>query len=132
MRFAYVLLLLACRASVSIAAGQVISAPASSPGPVATGKTYPVSGTVFNTATNEPVSRALVHLNGGRGEKVAFTGADGRFLIDDVPEGQILPDRAASRLLRFQDPAHQWQFPNGIQAANRRSGQQRFSRRPHA
>ncbi|HLH03954.1 MAG TPA: carboxypeptidase regulatory-like domain-containing protein [Bryobacteraceae bacterium] len=51
-------------------------------------KRYTVSGTVYNTLTSEPIARALVHLNGTE-QHVAFTGQDGRFEIQNVPEGQV-------------------------------------------
>ena len=85
------LLLVVCRAVLSAAVGQVIFSGPVTPqqNPQSTGKTYPVSGTVFNTVTSEPIGRALVNVNGNGGQKVAFTGADGRFQIDNVPEGTI-------------------------------------------
>ena len=91
MPFRYLLLLVACRAGLSAAIGQVIFTGPVSPqqNPQSTGKTYPVSGTVFNTVTSEPIGRALVNVYGNGGQKVAFTGADGRFQIDNVPEGSI-------------------------------------------
>jgi hypothetical protein len=51
-------------------------------------KRYTVSGTVYNAITSEPIGRALVHLNGPE-QHVAFTGADGRFEVQNVPEGQF-------------------------------------------
>ncbi len=48
-----------------------------------------VSGAVVNSVTGAPVHRALVRIN-GRGSQFAFTGADGRFQIENVPEGQAL------------------------------------------
>ncbi len=89
MRYPYVLLLLACRASVSMAAGQIDSVPNVPQAPTPTGKTYPVSGTVFNTVTNQPVGHALVHINGNGQDRVGFSGADGRFQIASVPEGPV-------------------------------------------
>ncbi len=50
-------------------------------------KRYPISGTVFNSVTNEPIPRALVRVNSGQEQRVAFTGADGRFQLADVSEG---------------------------------------------
>ncbi len=45
-----------------------------------------VAGTVVNAITNEPVRRALVRINGPE-QRVAFTGPDGHFQIDNVLEG---------------------------------------------
>ena len=50
-------------------------------------KRYPISGTVFNSVTNEPLPRALVRINSGQDQRVAFTGGDGRFQIADISEG---------------------------------------------
>jgi hypothetical protein len=51
-------------------------------------KRYAISGTVLNTVTNEPVRRALVHFNGVE-QHTAFTGNDGRFQLENIPEGTI-------------------------------------------
>ena len=45
---------------------------------------FPVTGTVVNSITGEPIRRALVRSGSG---DLAFTGADGRFQMD-LPEGQ--------------------------------------------
>lgn len=47
---------------------------------------YTVSGTVVNSATNEPIRRALVGVAGS----LVFTGVDGRFRAENVPEGQAM------------------------------------------
>ncbi len=52
-------------------------------------KRYPLSGTVFNSVTNEPLPRALVRINSGQDQRVAFTGGDGRFQITDIAEGMV-------------------------------------------
>jgi hypothetical protein len=78
---------------------QVFSGPPTvSPAPA--GKLYPVSGTVVNSATGEPVRRALVHLNGPV-QRVAFTGSDGRFEFTGVPEGTVY---ASAERPGFFDP----------------------------
>ncbi len=51
-------------------------------------KRYPVTGFVFNSATNQPIRRALVRVNSGGEQYLAFTGADGTFRLSNVPEGQ--------------------------------------------
>ena len=55
--------------------------------PPAKGKHYPVSGTVLNSVTSEPIRRALVRVTSGGEQYVAFTGADGRFQLPGVLEG---------------------------------------------
>lgn len=47
---------------------------------------YAVTGTVVNFATGEPIRRALVAVGGA----LVFTGADGRFQAENVPEGQAM------------------------------------------
>lgn len=47
-----------------------------------TGKRYTVSGSVVNSVTGEPIRRALVTVGG----TLTFTGADGRFEAQNVPE----------------------------------------------
>lgn len=54
------------------------------------GKRYSVSGSVFNSVTNEPVRRALVQVNSGNEQHSAFTGSDGRFQMDGIPEGTAM------------------------------------------
>ncbi|MDQ2712080.1 MAG: carboxypeptidase-like regulatory domain-containing protein [Acidobacteriota bacterium] len=55
--------------------------------PPTNGKHYPVSGTVLNSVTSEPIRRALVRVTSGAEQYVAFTGADGRFQLPGVLEG---------------------------------------------
>ncbi|MDQ2843355.1 MAG: carboxypeptidase-like regulatory domain-containing protein [Acidobacteriota bacterium] len=55
--------------------------------PPANTKRYPVSGSVVNSVTNEPIARALVNISGAQGQLAAFTGADGRFQFAEVAEG---------------------------------------------
>ncbi len=50
-----------------------------------TGARYTVTGSVVNSVTGEPIRRALVAVNGAQ----VFTGADGRFEADNVPEGIV-------------------------------------------
>lgn len=52
-------------------------------------KRYLISGTVFNSVTNEPIPRALVRINSGQEQRVAFTGGDGHFQIADISEGMV-------------------------------------------
>jgi len=48
-----------------------------------------VTGTVTNAVSGEPVRRALVRLIAPGRNMSALTGADGRFEIEDVPEGTV-------------------------------------------
>lgn len=45
-----------------------------------------VTGTVVNSATDEPLRRALVSV----GASLVITGADGRFRVEGIPQGQIM------------------------------------------
>jgi hypothetical protein len=47
---------------------------------------YSIGGTVINSATGEPVMRALVSVEG---EHYAMTDSNGRFRIDALPPGQV-------------------------------------------
>ncbi len=49
---------------------------------------YSLSGTVVNSATGEPIPRALVRTN-GTVHRDAFTDAQGRFQIDSMPQCQV-------------------------------------------
>ncbi len=49
---------------------------------------YSLSGSVVNSATGEPISRALVRTNGAA-RRDAFSDAQGRFQIDSLPQGQV-------------------------------------------
>ena len=49
---------------------------------------YKITGTVVNSATGEPVIRAVVRANGSAIPQV-FTDGSGHFEMSDVPEGQI-------------------------------------------
>ena len=51
--------------------------------PQQSAKRYTVSGAVSNFITGEPIRRALVQI----GPSSAFTGADGRFQLEGLPEG---------------------------------------------
>ena len=52
----------------------------------ATGARFTVSGVVVNSVTGEPLPRALVMTRGGE-QHTAFTGADGRFQMEGLPQG---------------------------------------------
>ncbi len=82
---------LSCRLAILSAALSSICLAQLSPGIPQTenGKTYTVTGTVLNAATNEPIRRALVHLNGPVQLSV-FTGPGGSFEFTGVPQGQLL------------------------------------------
>jgi hypothetical protein len=49
---------------------------------------FTVSGVVVNSLTSEPLSHALVQSTGAE-QKVAFTGQDGRFQLEGVPQGTV-------------------------------------------
>lgn len=49
---------------------------------------YSLNGSVLNSATGEPIPRALVRTN-GTVQREAFTDAQGRFQIDSMPQGQV-------------------------------------------
>lgn len=51
-------------------------------------KLYTITGTVINSASGEPLRRALVRWNGAQ-QAAVFTGADGRFRFENVPEGSV-------------------------------------------
>lgn len=53
-------------------------------------ETHTVAGTVVNTLTGEPIRRALVSAPTGGRPTAQLTGPDGRFQIEDVPEGTCL------------------------------------------
>jgi Carboxypeptidase regulatory-like domain len=84
---------LALASSFHIVAGQIVfQAGTGPPQPLAQGNSqarHTVTGIVTNAITAEPIRRALVRVN-GLGQHYAFTGPDGRFEIDGVPEGQVL------------------------------------------
>ena len=49
---------------------------------------FTVSGVVINSVTNEPIPHALVQSTGAE-QKVVFSGQDGRFQMDGVPQGTV-------------------------------------------
>lgn len=49
---------------------------------------FSVSGVVVNSLTGEPLSHALVQSTGAE-QKMAFTGQDGRFELEGVPQGTV-------------------------------------------
>jgi protocatechuate 3,4-dioxygenase beta subunit len=50
---------------------------------------YKITGTVVDSATGEPIIRAVVRTSGLTSQQV-FTDGSGRFEMNDVPEGQIV------------------------------------------
>jgi carboxypeptidase family protein len=54
----------------------------------ADGPRFTVSGVVVNSLTSEPLPHALVQSTGAE-QKVAFTGQDGRFQLEGVPQGTV-------------------------------------------
>ncbi len=73
-------------AALSLPAQDVVSQP-----PAAVTGPYKLSGTVVNSATGEPVRRALATIHLGRNQS-ALTDSDGRFEFDNLPEGQTAID----------------------------------------
>ncbi|HEY7303554.1 MAG TPA: carboxypeptidase-like regulatory domain-containing protein [Bryobacteraceae bacterium] len=89
----------------ALCAGQTGDVRNNYSGPVApaNGHAYTITGSVSNSVTGEPVRRALVHI----GQSAAFSGADGRFQIEGVLEGQY---SAVVQRPGFFDPAQAGSF----------------------
>ncbi len=81
MRLVLCWLALSLGSSPCVLSGQTYTAP---PNPKAR---HTVAGSVVNSITGVPIPRALVRINGPE-QHTAFTGSDGRFQIDNVPEGR--------------------------------------------
>lgn len=77
-------------AGLSLSAGQFVG-PGINNQPVqpSAKPRHTATGTVVNSVTGEPIRRALVRLNSAGVQQSGFTGADGRFSIDGVPEGPL-------------------------------------------
>jgi hypothetical protein len=67
--------------------------------------TRTVTGVVTNGATSEPIQRALVQWVGQSGQLSAFTGADGRFSIENVPPNGVLSAQKPGFVSANQIPA---------------------------
>lgn len=78
-------------------------------GAAQTAARYMVTGTVLNSATDEPIRRVLVSV----GASLVFTGADGRFQVESVPQGQIM---IAARKPGYFECAYVGCGPNGSPA----------------
>ncbi len=52
-------------------------------------ESFVLSGTVVNSVTGEPISRALVRTN-GLASRSAFTDSEGHFQFEDMPPGQVV------------------------------------------
>ncbi len=89
------------------------------PSPNPNAKRYPVSGTVFNSVTNEPISRALVRINSGQDQRVAFTGGDGRFQIAEVTEGMAW---ISAQRPGYFDPCTQSNSPHCVSRSGHKVG----------
>ena len=77
----------ACCLTVLGAPNQLMQlAPAPQTSPAQSGKRFPVTGSVANSVTGEPLRKPLVQISGPEQHSV-FTGADGRFQLDSVVEG---------------------------------------------
>ncbi len=77
------ILLLLAMASASYAATQL------APGLSQNRETFVLSGTVMNSVTGEPISRALVRAS-GQASRSAFSDSEGRFQFEGLPAGQIM------------------------------------------
>jgi hypothetical protein len=64
--------------------------PFSSPAAQQTAESLELRGRVINSATGEPVGRALVEVPAS-GQKAQFTGADGAFVFTGLPPGNYWP-----------------------------------------
>ena len=69
-----------------------------------------VTGTVVNGISGEPIRRALVRLSGSFLANV-LTGADGRFEIADVPEGQFVISPQKPGFFDSDSAAGDWPRP---------------------
>ena len=67
---------------------------------------YKITGTVVNSATGEPIGRAVVVINGSISQWV-FTDGSGRFAMSDVPEGQIVVNAQRPGFLSREMTGHQ-------------------------
>src|SRR5215469_2869332 len=94
---------LAWQFPVSIAAAQQNPSPSTE-----------LHGRVINSATGEPVGRALVELS-APGQKAQFTGADGTFVFTDLPPGNYWP--IARKPGFFEDSEPQGPPPRPLLAA---------------
>ncbi len=66
---------------------QVFSSPVAPPHAASTER-FPVTGTVIDAVTGEPIRKALVEINAQQ-RRAAFTDGDGRFEFDSVPAGVV-------------------------------------------
>jgi len=78
--------LIACVLAIPCSASPQVNTATASPAT----KTYKLAGVVVNPVSGEPIRRALVLLQGPT-QYSAFTGQDGRFEIENVPEGSYVP-----------------------------------------
>jgi len=76
----YGVLLLLATAGAQLASAEV---------PVDNRETFVLSGTVVNSVTGEPISRALVRAS-GQVSRTAFTDTEGHFQLEGMPAGQIM------------------------------------------
>ena len=105
-----VVLALALWLNGAAAFGQFISSGVQTRTPPSTAR-HEFSGTVVNSATGEPLRKALVSLQTPEGQQAAFTDPSGHFSIENVPDGQYAvqcqkpgffpANQQASRYVRF-------------------------------
>ena len=72
-----------------------------------------ITGTVVNAISGEPIRHALVQVNGPVMSS-ALTGADGRFQIDNVPEGQVVIRQKPGFFDASSIPGSEWRPPNSM------------------
>ncbi|MFL6465963.1 MAG: collagen binding domain-containing protein [Bryobacteraceae bacterium] len=87
-------------------AGQTLYTPGRTPNQPVSQNRYKITGTVVNSATGEPIGRAVVVINGSMSQRV-FTDGSGRFEMSDVPEGQIVVNAQRPGFLSREMTGHQ-------------------------
>ncbi len=77
-----------CLCLLAVSLARLAAAQASPTSPAKSGETFMVSGTVVNSVTGEPISRALVRINGFL-QRTSFTDSEGHFEMDGLPAGRF-------------------------------------------
>ena len=71
---------------------------------------YKLTGTVVNSVTGEPITRAVVRTNGPSPQQQVFTDGAGHFEINDVPEGQTMITAQRPGFLGIETSGHRPQM----------------------